>query len=101
MQYTVLEEFSGLGDLLGEEEWILERPNMVLSTTTGLSGAPSAKVALAFEGRRHVMYYAIRIFMPMLVLIACSWALFLSGRIPQAESRLRAPTCWSLWPSTG
>ncbi|MBO9450424.1 hypothetical protein J7426_09170 [Tropicibacter sp. R16_0] len=76
VQYTALEEFSGLGSLLGEEEWILERPNMVLSTTTGLSGAPSAKVALAFEGRRHVMYYAIRIFMPMLVLIACSWALF-------------------------
>lgn len=76
VKYKVLEEHSGLGNLLGEEEWILEKAHMQLSTTTGLSGLESAKAALAFEGRRHVMYYVIRIFLPMLVLVACSWALF-------------------------
>lgn len=74
--YTVLEEFSGLGELLGEEEWILENSRMEVSKTEGLSGLESDKVALAFEGRRHIMYYVIRIFLPMVVLILVSWALF-------------------------
>ncbi|WP_254446509.1 hypothetical protein [Ruegeria sp. HKCCD8929] len=74
--YTVLEDDSGLGSLLGEEEWILEKPRMQLSKATGLSGMESDMVALAFEGRRHVMYYVIRIFLPMVVLIVVSWTLF-------------------------
>lgn len=76
VRFSVLEELSGLGDLLGEEEWILEKARMELSTAEGLSGRPSAKVALAFEGRRHIMYYALRIFLPMLVLVTVSWAIF-------------------------
>lgn len=74
--YKVMEDHSGLGPLLGEEEWILENARMEESKVIGLSGLESDKVALAFQGRRHVMYYAIRIFMPMLVLITVSWALF-------------------------
>lgn len=76
VHYTVLEDQSGLGPLLGEEEWVLENATMEQSTVVGLSGLESEKVALAFQGRRHVLYYAIRIFMPMLVLITVSWALF-------------------------
>lgn len=76
VSYSVLDDLSGLGGLLGEEEWILENPRMELSLVEGLSGQPSAKVALAFEGRRHVMYYALRIFLPMLVLVTVSWAIF-------------------------
>jgi hypothetical protein len=74
--YTVMEEFSGLGPLLGEEEWILGNATMELSTVTGISGLESPKVALRFDGRRHVMYYVIRIFLPMLVLVVVSWATF-------------------------
>jgi hypothetical protein len=59
---------------------------MQLSTAEGLSGRPSAKVALAFEGRRHVMYYALRIFLPMLVLVTVSWTiLFLNEYRKRAE----------------
>lgn len=71
-----MEDQSGLGDLLGEEAWLLNNAVMQLSTTTGISGLPSAKVALAFEGTRHVMYYVTRIFTPMPVLIVVSWATF-------------------------
>lgn len=74
--YLPLDDLSGLGDLLGEEEWILGNARMESSTTVGLSGSESSKVALAFEGKRHVMYYAIRIFLPMLVLITVSWSAF-------------------------
>ncbi|MEX0350947.1 MAG: hypothetical protein AB3N15_16105 [Paracoccaceae bacterium] len=76
VRYSVLEDESGLGQLLGEEEWILENAQMQKSTVTGLSGMESDKVALEFTGRRHVLYYAIRIFLPMLVLVSVSWSLF-------------------------
>ncbi|MFT7595776.1 MAG: hypothetical protein ACI8R4_003108 [Paracoccaceae bacterium] len=74
--YSVMDEFSGLGALLGEEEWVLGNAKMELSTVTGLSGLKSDKVALAFEGTRHGMYYVIRIFLPMLILVVVSWATF-------------------------
>ena len=74
--YSIMETFSGLGGLLGEEEWILGNDKMGLSTVTGLSGLESDQVTLAFEGSRHLMYYVIRIFLPMLVLIVVSWATF-------------------------
>lgn len=76
VQYVADNERSGLGDLLGEEEWILENDRTLLFTTEGITGLESSMIALAFEGRRHILYYAIRIFLPMLVLIAVSWAVF-------------------------
>ncbi len=74
--YTVLQEFSGLGSELGEEEWILDSDRMVTSKVVGMTGLESDKVTLTFEGSRHLMYYVIRIFLPMLVLVAVSWATF-------------------------
>jgi len=76
VRFTVLEEHSGLGDLLGEEEWILGNDRMETSKVIGLTGRESDQVALAFQGSRHIMYYAIRIFLPMLVLMVVSWATF-------------------------
>ncbi|MCG7521112.1 hypothetical protein [Ruegeria sp. Ofav3-42] len=76
VSYYPLEEFSGLGDLLGEEEWILENARIETSQVTGLSGQNSDQVALVFEGHRHLTYYVIRVFLPMLVLITVGWALF-------------------------
>lgn len=76
VSYYPLEEFSGLGDLLGEEEWILENARIETSQVTGLSGQDSDQVALVFEGHRHLTYYVIRVFLPMLVLITVGWALF-------------------------
>lgn len=74
--YYPLEEHSGLGDMLGEEEWILDNARVEHSTVIGLSGRDSDQVALAFEGNRHLTYYVIRVFLPMLVLITVGWALF-------------------------
>lgn len=76
VRFTILQEHSGLGDLLGEEEWILDNDRMETSKVIGLTGRESDQVALAFNGSRHLMYYVIRIFLPMLVLIVVSWATF-------------------------
>ncbi|WP_092365538.1 hypothetical protein [Cribrihabitans marinus] len=74
--YSGDEAFSGLGDMLGEEEWVLNNPRLEVSTTTGISGQESDRVTLVFEGHRHTQYYMIRIFLPLLVLITVSWAAF-------------------------
>ncbi|WP_170360835.1 MULTISPECIES: hypothetical protein [Ruegeria] len=76
VSYYPLEKYSGLGDLLGEEEWILDNPQVLHSTVIGLSGRDSDQVVLAFEGKRHLTYYVIRVFLPMLVLVSVGWALF-------------------------
>ena len=76
VHYYTLDQFSGLGDTLGEEEWILGNARILASTTIGLSGRDSDQVELVFEGKRHLTYYVIRMFLPMLVLITVGWALF-------------------------
>lgn len=76
VHYHSLDTFSGLGDTLGEEEWILGNAHMLASTTTGLSGRESDQIELVFEGKRHLTYYVIRVFLPMLVLVLVGWALF-------------------------
>ncbi|WP_377192174.1 hypothetical protein [Ruegeria meonggei] len=76
VSYYPLEDHSGLGNLLGEEEWVMGNPQVLHSTVVGLSGRESDQVALAFEGHRHLTYYVIRVFLPMLVLISVGWALF-------------------------
>ncbi|MGV6804772.1 MAG: hypothetical protein ACWA49_11240 [Ruegeria sp.] len=76
VHYYPLDQYSGLGDTLGEEEWILDNARMLSTTTSGLSGRESDKVELVFEGKRHLTYYVIRVFLPMLVLVMVGWALF-------------------------
>ncbi|NVO56117.1 hypothetical protein HW561_09990 [Rhodobacteraceae bacterium B1Z28] len=76
VSYYPLNELSGLGDLLGEEEWILQNDRLETSQVIGLSGRESDQVALVFEGKRHLTYYVIRVFLPMLVLVSVGWALF-------------------------
>jgi hypothetical protein len=76
IELTPMEELWGFGDLLGEEEWILENPRLIASVEPGLTGQESSQVALRFEGRRHIEYYALRLFLPLLVLIVVAWATF-------------------------
>jgi hypothetical protein len=76
IELTPMAELWGFGDLLGEEEWILENPRLIASVEPGLTGQESSQVALRFEGRRHIEYYALRLFLPLLVLIVVAWATF-------------------------
>lgn len=76
VRYSVMDEFTGLGDQLGEEEWMLGEAAATVSTDIGITGLESAKVSLGFSGTRHLQYYVLRIFTPMLVLIVVSWTAF-------------------------
>lgn len=76
IQFVAMEEHTGLGPLLGEEEWIFENPVLEISTTEGLTGEESHKATLGISGRRHVQYYFVRIFIPLLIMLIVSWACF-------------------------
>ena len=76
VQLVAMKEHTGLGPLLGEEEWIFENPVLEISTTQGLTGEESHKATLGISGRRHLQYYFVRIFVPLLILLIVSWACF-------------------------
>ncbi|MFC3612697.1 hypothetical protein ACFORG_02900 [Lutimaribacter marinistellae] len=76
VRFVSMEDASGLGELLGEEEWILSDARMLKTQINGISGLQTDQVALQFLGSRHVTYYVIRVFIPMLILITVSWSLF-------------------------
>ncbi|WP_186766432.1 hypothetical protein [Falsiphaeobacter marinintestinus] len=92
IEFVPFDEVSGLGETLGEEAWILENPTLTIGTTRGITGMDSATASLTFSGRRHLQYYVIRIFIPMLILIAVSWVSFfledLRKRIDMASANL-------------
>lgn len=76
VQFVAMEEHTGLGALLGEEEWIFENPMLEISTTEGLTGEESHKATLGISGRRHLQYYFVRIFIPLIIMLIVSWACF-------------------------
>ena len=76
MQYVRLEGFSRLGDLLGEEEWIFTNNWTSVSEVVGMIGKPASRLSFGFEGRRHLNYYLLRIFLPLIIIILVSWLTF-------------------------
>jgi hypothetical protein len=69
--YSAAEEFSGLGEALGEEEWTV----VEVSTDTGTEKT-RAWYALGFRVHRHLSFYTFRIFVPILLIIAVSYITF-------------------------
>ncbi|PSL19302.1 hypothetical protein [Shimia abyssi] len=76
VEFHPLDNLSGLGELLGEEEWILNNPRMLSHDIEGMTGLPSSQVVLAFEAHRHMQYYMLRILLPLLIILFASWATF-------------------------
>jgi hypothetical protein len=76
VRYVALDEFSELGQKLGEEEWVLSDYWTELSAVEGLTGLQSARFSFGFKGRRHLDYYIVRIFVPLVVFVLVSWATF-------------------------
>ena len=72
-QYTVLEEFSGLGTLLGEEEWVPAGVSTSISSVVDNSGDLSSRFSFEIQAHRHLNYYIIRIFIPIVPIVIVSW----------------------------
>jgi Neurotransmitter-gated ion-channel ligand binding domain len=73
--YKVLEDFSGLSDTLGEEEWILNNARAEITTQNNL-GVTAPRFILSFHGNRHLNYYVVRILVPVMIIILVSWFTF-------------------------
>ncbi len=69
--FTDLPNYSGLGDQLGEEEWVITKWDTSVDTSDNRS-----RFNFTFYAQRHIDYYLYRIFLPLLIIIAVSWAIF-------------------------
>jgi len=68
-------EDSGLGDTLGEEEWVLGNVKSEI-TSHDIFGVVAPRLVLSFQGKRHLVYYIVRILIPVLIIILVSWFTF-------------------------
>jgi hypothetical protein len=69
--YSVLEGFSGLGEQLGEEEWVITDFGTSVDTHNG-----SSRFSFGFDAKRHLTFYTFRIIVPVLAIIIVSWFTF-------------------------
>ena len=75
IQYTSITEDSGLGDTLGEEEWVLDNVKTEI-TSHDTFGVVAPRLVFSFQGKRHLVYYIVRILIPVLIIILVSWFTF-------------------------
>ena len=76
MKFVPDTEFSGLGDQLGEEEWIFHGEGVETSTQMSIFGQSASSIAFRFTAHRHIWYYVLRILIPLLIIVMVSWATF-------------------------
>jgi len=87
-----MEGYSQLGEKLGEEEWIFERSWTATDEVEGTTGKPTSRFTFGFEASRHLNYYYLRIFLPLIIIILVSWFTFFlndySKRVDMAVANL-------------
>lgn len=76
MHFVPLEDFSRLGDQLGEEEWIFDESWVTITEGKGITGQSTSYFSFGFAGHRHLNYYMLRIFVPLAIIILVSWLTF-------------------------
>jgi hypothetical protein len=92
LNFVPLDGFSGLGDRLGEEEWIFNDSWNETSEVKGITGKPTSRFSFGFVAHRHLNYYVLRIFVPLIIIVLVSWLTFFlqdfSKRVDIASANL-------------
>lgn len=92
VRFKFLEEYSQLGGQLGEEEWAIEKKWTTIDEVAGITGKPTSRFSFGFEASRHLDYYFLRIFLPLIIIILVSWFTFFlndySKRVDMAVTNL-------------
>jgi len=91
-KFKPLEGYSQLGNQLGEEEWEFDNVWTTTDEVTGITGKPTSRFSFGFNANRHLNYYFLRIFMPLIIIILVSWFTFFlndySKRVDMAVANL-------------
>jgi hypothetical protein len=74
--FSELEGFSGLGEQLGEEEWLVTDFGTSVSSQTASTESASSRFTFGFQARRHLQFYVLRFLLPLVIIIIVSWATF-------------------------
>ena len=69
--YTASESLSGIGDKLGEEQWYV-----IESASEATVEDNTARYNLRFTVQRQLIYYILRIFVPIIIIIIVAWFSF-------------------------
>jgi hypothetical protein len=74
---SVMPEFNAISSEHGEDEFILSEPaTSVNLVESGSTGAPTSRFTFEFSAPRHLNYYILQIFVPILLIILISWFTF-------------------------
>lgn len=77
--FFVFEELPGytiVGDALGEEEWVVFDSFTEVDKVTAPDGSDHSRFSFSFQAHRHILYYVVRIFTPMIIILLVSWFTF-------------------------
>ena len=73
---TEFEGYSGLGKMLGMEEWHVDRFDTTISGERQTVGYESSRFRFHLQAQRKTQYYTLRILAPLAIIIIISWATF-------------------------
>jgi hypothetical protein len=73
-----LPDYSAISPDHGEDEFIVGEFTAVPDTVTGSAAAdrPVSRMTFSFEAPRHLDYYVLQVFVPILLIVAISWFTF-------------------------
>jgi hypothetical protein len=76
VQFVPDHRFSGLGERLGEEEWVFSAGAIEVTSRKNVSDLPASRITFEFTAYRHIWYYILRIFVPLIIIVVVSWVTF-------------------------
>lgn len=77
MRVSEVSGFSGMGEQLGEEEWVVAKTWVDIDDWDTAFGFAAPRFSLGFSAHRHLQYYVLRIFLPLGILLAVTYSTFL------------------------
>ena len=75
-RFTELRGYSGLGGMLGMEEWEVSRFDTAISEKRQVVGYSSSSFQFHLHAQRKTQYYTLRILIPITIIIIISWVTF-------------------------
>ena len=75
-RFTELDGYSGLGKMLGMEEWRVDRFGTAISGERQTVGYESSRFRFHLHAQRKTQYYSLSIFAPIAIIIIISWVTF-------------------------